>query len=153
MLDDRGNTAVYLLYAYTRIRYFKTDLTSFINWFYRSIIRVSGVSDSDLKEAAVTTPIGLSHEKELKLAKCIVRFPEVLADVMTNLYPHTLCDYLYELCTTMTEFYDACYCVEKDTETEAIIRVDMSRILLCEATRMVLHQAFNILGIDPVEKM
>lgn len=153
MLDDRGNTAVYLLYAYTRIRYFKTGLTSFINWFYRSIIRVSGVSDSDLKEAAVTTPIGLSHEKELKLAKCIVRFPEVLADVMTNLYPHTLCDYLYELCTTMTEFYDACYCVEKDTETGAIIRVDMSRILLCEATRMVLHQAFYILGIDPVEKM
>lgn len=128
-------------------------MTSFINWFYRSIIRVSGVSDSDLKEAAVTIPIGLSHEKELKLAKCIVRFPEVLADVITNLYPHTLCDYLYELCTTMTEFYDACYCVEKDAETGAVIKVDMSRILLCEATRMVLHQAFYILGINPVERM
>lgn len=30
---------------------------------------------------------------------------------------HSLCDYLYELATTFTEFYDSCYCVEKDRQT------------------------------------
>lgn len=36
---------------------------------------------------------------------------------MEDLLLHTLCDYLYELATTFTEFYDSCYCVEKDRQT------------------------------------
>jgi len=56
MLDDKGNTAVYLLYALTRIR---------------SIARTAGVSLKELQEAAQTTPISLDHEKEWKLGKVI----------------------------------------------------------------------------------
>ena len=89
----------------------------------------------------------------MKLAKCIVRFPEVLSRILDDLFPHTLCDYLYELCTTLTEFYDACYCIEKDKETGAVLSVNMSRLMLCEATRLVLERAFFILGIEPVGKM
>lgn len=138
MLDDRGNTAVYLLYAYTRLR---------------SIIRLSGVTEQQLKDASSITTINVEHEKEFKLAKCIIRFPEVIVRVADDLYPHTLCDYLYELCTIMTEFYDVCYCVEKDRETGEVISVDTNRILLCEATRKILHEAFYIMGINPVERM
>lgn len=54
MLDDKGNTAVYLLYALTRIR---------------SIARTAGVSPDELQAASVTTQISLDHEKEWKLAK------------------------------------------------------------------------------------
>lgn len=111
------------------------------------------MTDDQLKDASFTTPINLSHEKELKLAKTIARFPEILAQVMEDLCPHTLCDYLYELCGTMTEFYDACYCVEKDKITGAILSINMSRILLCEATRLVLCRALYILGIEPLERM
>lgn len=114
---------------------------------------MSGVTPQQLDAAAKSEVICVSHEKELKIAKCIVRFPEILDRVAEELYPHILCDYLYELCGTMTEFYDACYCVEKDRGTGEIVNVNMSRILLCEATRRVLHQAFYILGIEPVEKM
>lgn len=49
MLEDKGNTAVYLLYALTRIR---------------SIINNLGTHTQDLNE-----PISLDHEKEWKLAK------------------------------------------------------------------------------------
>lgn len=158
MLDDRGNTAVYMLYAYTRIRYYMptvgtTIFDASLFTICRSIIRFSGVTDAQLKEASFNTAIDLTHEKELKLGKCIARFPEILAQVMDDLCPHTLCDYLYELCTTMTEFYDACYCVEKDKETGDIVKVNMSRILLCEATRLVLFRGLYILGIEPLEKM
>ena len=119
----------------------------------RSIIRFSGVTNSQLKEAAQSVTVVMLHEKELKLGKCITRFTEILAQIMDDLCPHTLCEYLYELCTTLSEFYDACYCVEKDKETGDIIQVNMSRILMCEATRLVLHQALHILGIEPLEKM
>lgn len=36
---------------------------------------------------------------------------------MDDLLLHSLCDYVYELATTFTEFYDSCYCVEKDRQT------------------------------------
>lgn len=120
---------------------------------FRSIARLANVSNEQLREAVLTTPIDVSHEKELKLAKCILKFPEVLVRVMDDLFPHSLCDYLYELCTTFTEFYDACYCVEKDRETGEVIKVNMSRLLLCEATAMVLDKGFYIVGLEPVSKM
>lgn len=53
MLEDRGNTAVYLLYALTRIR---------------SIINNLGTYCKDLKE-----PISLDHQNEWKLAKVIIK--------------------------------------------------------------------------------
>ena len=120
---------------------------------HRSIARLANIGSDQLKDAAFTTPIIVTHDKELKLSKCIIRFPEVLSKISDELYPHLLCEYVYELCTTFTEFYDSCYCVEKDRETGQILKVDMSRILLCEATIMVLDKSFHILGLDPVQRM
>jgi len=65
--------------------------------------------------------VTLEHEKELKLARCLVRLPEILQRVCDDLTPNTLCDYLYEVATVFTEFYDNCYCVEKDRTTGKII--------------------------------
>ncbi|XP_071086878.1 arginine--tRNA ligase, cytoplasmic-like [Haliotis cracherodii] len=138
MLDDRGNTAAYLLYANTRIR---------------SIARLAKVSTDDLKKAAKTTQIDLSHEKEWKLAKCLLRFPEIICKILDDLYLHTLCDYLYEISTTFTEFYDNCYCIEKDKQTGEVKKINMSRLLLCEATTNIISAIFHILAINPLEKM
>ncbi|XP_042305814.1 arginine--tRNA ligase, cytoplasmic [Sceloporus undulatus] len=138
MLDDRGNTAAYLLYAFTRIR---------------SIARLANIDEETLRKAARTTEIILDHEKEWKLSKCILRFPEIIQKILDDLLLHTLCDYLYELATTFTEFYDSCYCVEKDRQTGKIVKVNMWRMLLCEATAAVMAKGFDILGIKPVQKM
>lgn len=87
------------------------------------------------------------------MAKCLMRFPEIILRLLEDLYLHLLCEYLYELATTLTEFYDACYCVEKDRTTGEIISVDFNRLLLLEATARVMEKAFYILGIKPVPKM
>uniref|UniRef100_A0A8D0B9I0 Arginine--tRNA ligase, cytoplasmic n=1 Tax=Salvator merianae TaxID=96440 RepID=A0A8D0B9I0_SALMN len=138
MLDDRGNTAAYLLYAFTRIR---------------SIARLANINEETLEKAARTTEIILDHEKEWKLGKCILRFPEIIQKILDDFFLHTLCDYLYELATTFTEFYDNCYCVEKDRQTGKIVTVNMWRMLLCEATAAIMAKGFDILGIKPVQKM
>ncbi|XP_051734737.1 arginine--tRNA ligase, cytoplasmic [Ctenopharyngodon idella] len=138
MLDDRGNTAAYLLYAFTRIR---------------SIARLANIQEDVLRKAAETTEVLLDHEKEWKLGKCILRFPEILQKITDDLLLHTLCDYLYELATTFTEFYDSCYCVEKDRQTGEVVKVNMWRMLLCEATAAVMAKGFDILGINPVQRM
>ncbi|XP_035962633.2 arginine--tRNA ligase, cytoplasmic [Halichoerus grypus] len=138
MLDDRGNTAAYLLYAFTRIR---------------SIARLANIDEEMLQRAAQETKIILDHEKEWKLGRCILRFPEILQKILDDLFLHTLCDYIYELATTFTEFYDSCYCVEKDRQTGQVLKVNMWRMLLCEAVAAVMAKAFDILGIKPVQRM
>lgn len=138
MLDDRGNTAAYLLYAYTRIR---------------SITRLASVDEAELRKAAETTEVLLDHEKEWKLGKCILRFPEILHKILEDLLLHTLCDYLYELATTFTEFYDSCYCVEKDRQTGEVVKINMWRLLLCDATAAIMARGFDILGLTPVQRM
>ena len=90
MLEDKGNTAVYLLYAYTRIR---------------SIARTANVTSEQLRAAARDKGVRLEHEKEIKLAKCLLRFPEVLYRVSQDLALHPLCEYLYDISTIFTEFY------------------------------------------------
>lgn len=89
----------------------------FIFYFFRSISRTANVSAAEIRSAASCTAIELDSPKEWKLAKLVLRFPEIIERCVADLTPHTLCDYLYELATTFTEFYDACYVVEKDRQT------------------------------------
>ena len=83
----------------------------------RSIARNAGVSQESLSQHMKQHGLHLDHAAEMKLAKFLMRFPEVLSRVVADLLLHTLCDYLYELTTTFTEFYDQCYCIEKDKAT------------------------------------
>ena len=93
MLEDKGNTAVYMLYAYTRIC---------------SIARNANLSRKDIEAAKETTQVVLSHEKELKLGKLLLRLPEVLLKMYDDLMLHSLCEFMYDVATTFTEFYDVC---------------------------------------------
>jgi len=137
MLDDRGNTAVYLLYSLTRIR---------------SIIRKANL-DKTCEQIASEHQLKIEHVKEIKLAKHIVRLPEIIHDVVNNLLPHTLCSYLYDLSSVFTEFYENCYCISKDPNDETKFTVNIDRILLCEATAKVLDLGLRLLGIQPLDKM
>ncbi|KHJ49273.1 arginine--tRNA ligase [Trichuris suis] len=136
-LDDRGNTAPYLLYAYTRIR---------------SIARNANVTREALRKVAEQGDVTLSHEKEWKLAKTILKFPDVLSVVLDTLLPNYICDYLFTLASVFTEFYDNCYCIEKNAEG-VILKVNNHRLILCEVTADVIAVGFNILGIRTIEKM
>uniref|UniRef100_A0A1B6CD65 Probable arginine--tRNA ligase, cytoplasmic n=1 Tax=Clastoptera arizonana TaxID=38151 RepID=A0A1B6CD65_9HEMI len=138
MLDDKGNTAVYLLYAYTRIC---------------SIARNANVNPEQLRQSIDQVHISLDHEKEWKLAKVLLKFPHELLKITGDLCPHHLCEYLYEIATTFSEFYDTCYCIEKDSATGEIKKIHFGRLMLCEATALVMKQCFNILGLKTVGRM
>lgn len=139
MLDDRGNTAAYLLYALTRIR---------------SIARNAHVDSAELRDAVDRGEIAVSldHPKEWRLAKHLLRFTEVVSRAVNDLHVHLLCDYLYDVSTVFNEFYDNCYCVQKDKQTGEV-KIDMGRLLLCEATAETMAKCFHLLGIETIEKM
>ncbi|XP_053208782.1 arginine--tRNA ligase, cytoplasmic-like [Panonychus citri] len=139
MLDDRGNTAVYLLYCLARIR---------------SIIRKTGITKSAKELADETKELVLTHPRELRLAKFILKFPDIIMTVSETLSPHTLCTFLFELSVVFSEFYEQCYVIEKipggDSEQ---FKVNMERVLLCEATSYILSLGLKLLGIKLVEKL
>ncbi|KAK3859583.1 hypothetical protein Pcinc_034319 [Petrolisthes cinctipes] len=137
MLDFRGNTAAYLLYALTRIR---------------SIARTAGVSSEEVVSMAQKGTVELDHEKEWKLARTLLKLPDVLIRITDDLYLHPLCEYLYEVSSVFTEFYDNCYCVEKDSSGK-IVKINNNRLVLCEATAAVMEKCFFLLGINTVSKM
>ncbi|XP_031272156.1 arginine--tRNA ligase, cytoplasmic-like isoform X1 [Pistacia vera] len=127
MLNDKGNTAVYLLYAHARIC---------------SIIRKSG---KDIEELKKTGSLVLDHADERALGLHLLQFSEVVEEACSNLLPNVLCEYLYNLSEYFTKFYSNCQVVGSAEET--------SRLLLCEATATVMRKCFYLLGIVPVYKI
>uniref|UniRef100_A0A0D9ZUM3 arginine--tRNA ligase n=1 Tax=Oryza glumipatula TaxID=40148 RepID=A0A0D9ZUM3_9ORYZ len=127
MLSDKGNTAVYLQYAHARIC---------------SIIRKS---NKDVEELKMSGAISLDHPDERVLGLYLIRFAEVVEEACTNLLPNVLCEYLYNLSEMFTRFYTNCQVVGSSEET--------SRLLLCQATAVVMRQCFELLGITPVYKL
>lgn len=142
MLDDKGNTAVYLLYSLTRIRSIKrkADLGS-----------VDDVLKRRSAELGDNHPFQLHHETELKLAKFVLRFPDIILQCITDLMFHNLCNYLYELSGVFTDFYEACYCIERSGDT--VIKIHLDRILLCEATAFIMDKGLTLLGLKTLSRM
>ncbi|CAN1177559.1 Arginine--tRNA ligase, chloroplastic/mitochondrial [Linum perenne] len=127
MLNDKGNTAVYLLYAHARIC---------------SIIRKSGKDVEELKKTGI---LSLEHQDERVLGLHLLQFSEIVEEACTNLLPSVLCEYLYNLSENFSKFYTNCKVIGSAEET--------SRLLLCEATAIVMRKCFFLLGITPVYKI
>lgn len=64
------------------------------------------------------------------------------------MFPHRICDYLYELCSVGTTFVTQCFVLNKDDRDTM-----ESRLVLCSATCAVMKKCFDLLGITPLERI
>ena len=127
MLSFDGNTAPYLLYAYSRTR---------------SIFTRGGVDLIALPERVVT-----ENEAERRLAVAIAGYQDLLEQVAQEGYPHQLCAYLYELAGRFTQFYEQCPILTSDDATKT------RRLTLTKQTGDVLANGLTLLGIRVAERM
>lgn len=130
MLSFEGNTAPYLLYAYTRVG-------SIFN-------KVDAATLAKLPEAKVQ----LNAEKEIELAGKLIQFNEILQQVAKRATPNTLCTYLFELAGVFSSFYEACPILIAEDEAEKL-----SRLKLAQLTAKTLQQGLDLLGIETLERM
>ncbi|OYD87269.1 arginine--tRNA ligase [Nostoc sp. 'Peltigera membranacea cyanobiont' 213] len=131
MLDFKGNTAPYMLYAYARIQ---------------GISRKGDINFEELGNNAVL----LQHETELALAKYLLQLDEVISSVEQDLMPNRLCEYLYELSKKFNQFYDRHQGVQV---LEAQEPQRTSRLVLCDLTARTLKLGLSLLGIQVLERM
>jgi arginyl-tRNA synthetase len=127
MLALHGNTAPYILYAYTRLR---------------SIFRKGGES---VKGGA--GEFVLAAPEELAMARHLLNFGLVLDAAAEDYRPNFLCEYLYELAGHFARFYENCPVLEAEEPTRS------TRLGLCDVTARVLKQGLDVLGIETTEQM
>lgn len=127
MLRFEGNTAAFLLYAAVRIEGIKRKV------------------NLSLEETLKTTSICLVHPSEVALGLHLLQFEETLENIVEELLPNRLTDYLYTLSEKFNLFFRDCRVEGSDQEKE--------RYLLCEATAKILKQGLVLLGLKPVSRM
>ena len=127
MLDDKGNTAVYLFYSYVRIC---------------SIYRKINMDEKQIEDLIKTTKIEVKEKSERKLLVHLLLFNDVIDEVLKDLSLNLLCDYVYGIATKFSEFYEACKIVGNN-----------SRILLTELCKRFMKLSFDLLSLTPIEKI
>ena len=128
MLSFEGNTAPYLLYAYTRVA---------------SIFRKLG---KDVSE--IGGKIALVADQEQALGAKLAQFNELLASVAEKGTPHLLCSYLYDLAGLFSSFYENCPILAAEDQA-----TQQSRLRLAALTGRTLKQGLELLGLDTLERM
>jgi arginyl-tRNA synthetase len=128
MLSLQGNTAPYLLYAYTRIQ---------------SIFRKSG----EVSVTGIGQALTLTEPEELALGRRLLNFGLVLENAAEDFRPNFLCAYLYELAGDYARFYENCPVLKAEGSARA------TRLALSNLTARVLKQGLEVLGIETTEQM
>ncbi len=136
MLQLKGNTAPYLMYAYVRI----CSILRKANDHYDNL----SISYDNFK---------ITDESEAELCKCLLRYIETINKLGGTLMFHSLASYLYDLSEVFHKFFQNCRCIEYDDDNKKIIGVHISRLLLCELTKNIMQEGFDILGLKLIERM
>jgi arginyl-tRNA synthetase len=128
MLALQGNTAPYLLYAYTRVR---------------SIFRKGGETIPSGGGGGIV----LEAAEEIALARHLLNFGLALEAAAEDYRPNFLCTYLYELSGHFARFYENCPVLKAEGNAR------LSRLALSDLTARVLKQGLEVLGIETTEQM
>ncbi len=123
-----------------------------------SAARTASVSrnaaDAGLTRGDGFDPALLSHEKELALLKALGDYPQVVATAAELREPHRVARYLEELAGTYHRFFDEKkYCRIVPQGDEPITEAMRARLWLNDATRTVIKNGLDLLGVSAPERM
>ncbi|MEU3475425.1 arginine--tRNA ligase [Rhodococcus sp. 05-340-1] len=93
----------------------------------------------------------LTHEQEGELIRTIGEYPRVVASAAELREPHRIARYLEELAGAYHRFYGACRVLPQGDEEPG--PVNTARLALGNATRQVLANGLELLGVSAPERM
>ena len=125
-LSFEGDTSQYIQYVYARAS---------------SILKKAKINHSNPNYLMISLP------EEINLINKLYKFPETVYKATIELKPYIIANYLYQLAQIFNDFYHKCQCISEDRE------LTKTRLAIVAATRHVIKNGLNILGIDVTEKM
>ncbi|GJY03311.1 arginine--tRNA ligase, chloroplastic/mitochondrial [Tanacetum coccineum] len=129
MVNEEGNTFVYLLHRRAEIHRITSDSR-------KDIDELKKASDLTLEKYE-----DWEEGEERMLDFHLLEFTEVLEESCVSVLPHRMCKYLYDLTKKFNRYNDVVRGCGSVAET--------SRLLLSEATAVVMEKCFHLLGITP----
>ena len=96
-------------------------------------------------------PTLLAHEKEGDLLRALAEFPRIVVTAATLREPHRVARYLEETAATYHRFYDSCRVLPRGDEEPSDLH--RARLMLVAATRTVLANGLDLLGVSAPERM
>ncbi|BBZ40810.1 arginine--tRNA ligase [Mycobacterium conspicuum] len=127
------NPVYYVQYAHARL-----------SALARNAAELGLIADTDHLEL-------LNHGKEGTLLRTIGEFPRVLKTAAALREPHRVCRYLEDLAGDYHRFYDSCRVLPQGDEQPTELHT--ARLALCQATRQVIANGLQILGVSAPERM
>uniref|UniRef100_K3WR21 arginine--tRNA ligase n=1 Tax=Globisporangium ultimum (strain ATCC 200006 / CBS 805.95 / DAOM BR144) TaxID=431595 RepID=K3WR21_GLOUD len=141
VLNLKGNTGVYLMYASARLHGILRKATAHLQ-----------LNDAKWADFLTSDAVHLLaqasqdwHPSERELALLLCQFDDEVAATIAHLYPHYLCDYLFRVVSHFHSFYEKCR-VLNDPQQE-------TRLLLCAATDAILRRGLQLVGVEAVKRM
>ena len=128
-LNFEGNAAPFIQYAYAR---------------------ACGILSKMEKPKDTKDPdyLLLEHDSEYNLVKKLAKFPMVIDDAYKGFKPHVIASYLFDTASQFNQFYRDCHVL-----SEKNAGLKKARLALVNATRIVLENGLDLLGITAPEEM
>ena len=123
-VSTTGNSGIYLLY---------------------SAVRANKILKNSEENSAEMNKNWKLNERELRICKKLVQYPEVLRDAVQEKAPHLVCNYLFETAQEFSRFYENCKVVGDEFEHE--------RKKIVQVFSNVMTHGLRILGIEIPEEM
>ena len=83
----------------------------------------------------------------MNLIKQLIRFPEIIEDTAKDFQVQRIPQYVVQLADAFHQFYENCRVISEDKE------LSKARFALISATKIVLKNTLDLLGISAPEKM
>lgn len=137
--QSEKNPVFYVQYAYVRI--------------YSILKKVKNKVDnkSVILRSEATKDLGaklLKHHSELELIKALLRLPEIIEDTARDYQVHRLPTYALDLAASFHRFYKDCRVLGNADKN-----LDEARLALISATKIVLKNTLDLMGIATPDRM
>lgn len=96
-------------------------------------------------------PSQLTDEREGALLGLLADYPRVVASAAELREPHRIARYIEEVATSYHSFYAACRVLPQGDEP--VTPLNIARLWLCGATRQVIFNGLELLGVSAPERM
>ena len=90
----------------------------------------------------------LTNKKEIDLIKYIGEFPSVVSDAAKTFSPYKITNYVQKLAQLFHTFYNECKVIDVDNK-----ELSEQRLALVKASKIVIKNALNLVGVNAPNKM
>ena len=139
--STNDNPVYYVQYAHARI-------ASVVRNAAELGLIPSNTSDWD---PATFDPSHLTDDREGALLGLLADYPRVVASAAELREPHRIARYIEEVATSYHSFYAACRVLPQGDEL--VTELNIARLWLCAATRQVIFNGLELLGVSAPDRM